>query len=97
MPFGMCWGLDLTASLVLIMGTESYDGREHKYVDYPVTDLLHMTGLASRYALLCTMYYAHLFEDILSFSVGTHRSGSRRLQYSRMFNVYPSGGLEAYP
>lgn len=55
-PFGMCWGVDLTASLVLIMGTESYDGREHKYVDYPVTDLLHMTGLASRYVVLhCTV------------------------------------------
>ncbi|CAM9812570.1 unnamed protein product [Ectocarpus sp. 6 AP-2014] len=47
-PFGMCWSLDLSASLVVVMGTESYDGREHKYVDYPVTDLLHMTGLASR-------------------------------------------------
>ena len=48
-PFGMCWSLDVSASLVVVMGTESYDGREHKYVDYPVTDLLHMTGLASRY------------------------------------------------
>lgn len=47
-PFDMCWGLDVSASLVLVMGTESYDGREHKYVDYPVTDMLQMTGLASR-------------------------------------------------
>ena len=47
-PFGMCWSLDVSSSLVVVMGTESYDGREHKYVDYPVTDLLHMTGLASR-------------------------------------------------
>lgn len=54
-PFGMCWGLDLAASLVVVMGTESYDGREHKYVDYPVTDLLHMTGLASRCAIVSDM------------------------------------------
>lgn len=47
-PYTMCWGLDQTASLVVVMGTESYDGREHKYVDYPVTDLLQMTGLAAR-------------------------------------------------
>lgn len=47
-PFGLCWGLDCAASLAVVMGTESYDGREHKYVDYPVTDLLQMTGLASR-------------------------------------------------
>jgi pre-mRNA-splicing helicase BRR2 len=38
------WG----AHLVVIVGTESYDGREHKYVDYPVADVLHMMGRANR-------------------------------------------------
>ena len=56
-PFGMCWSLDVSASLVVVMGTESYDGREHKYVDYPVTDLLHMTGLASRCILFTSFNY----------------------------------------
>jgi len=26
------------------MGTESFDGREHRYVNYPITTVLHMMG-----------------------------------------------------
>ncbi|KAK2661001.1 hypothetical protein Ddye_007534 [Dipteronia dyeriana] len=44
----MCWGLPLTAHLVVVMGTQYYDGQENAHTDYPVTDLLQMMGHASR-------------------------------------------------
>ncbi|KAG9146680.1 hypothetical protein Leryth_005025 [Lithospermum erythrorhizon] len=44
----MCWGVPLTAHLVVVMGTQYYDSRENAQTDYPVTDLLQMMGHASR-------------------------------------------------
>ncbi|CAN4101060.1 unnamed protein product [Withania somnifera] len=44
----MCWGVPLSAHLVVVMGTQYYDGRENAHTDYPVTDLLQMMGHASR-------------------------------------------------
>mmetsp|Transcript_35927 Transcript_35927/g.58074 ORF Transcript_35927/g.58074 Transcript_35927/m.58074 type:complete len:2158 (+) Transcript_35927:72-6545(+) len=43
-----CWGMTMAAHLVVIMGTQQYDGRAHQYVDYPITDVLQMMGRASR-------------------------------------------------
>lgn len=43
-----CWGVTLSAHLVVVMGTQYYDGRENAQSDYPVTDLLQMMGHASR-------------------------------------------------
>lgn len=48
MSSSMCWGVPLRAHLVIIMGTQYYDGRENAHTDYPVTDLLQMMGQASR-------------------------------------------------
>ncbi|CAD6222868.1 unnamed protein product [Miscanthus lutarioriparius] len=44
----MCWGKPLPAHLVVVMGTQYYDGRENAHTDYPITDLLQMMGHASR-------------------------------------------------
>lgn len=45
----MCWGMSLAAHLVVIMGTQYYDGAHSQGAnDYPVTDLLQMMGRASR-------------------------------------------------
>lgn len=44
----MCWGMHLTAHLVVVMGTQYYDGRENAHTDYTITDLLQMMGHASR-------------------------------------------------
>ena len=45
----MCWGMSLAAHLVVIMGTQYYDGTHSQGAnDYPVTDLLQMMGRASR-------------------------------------------------
>ena len=43
-----CWGLTLRAQLVVLMDTQHYDGSEHRYVDYPITDILQMMGRACR-------------------------------------------------
>jgi len=47
-PVSLCWELDARGHLVVIMGTESYDGKEHKYSQFPITDILQMMGLACR-------------------------------------------------
>lgn len=44
---------------VVIMGTEFYDGREHRYCNYPVTDVLQMMGRSVvRYGLRASSYAA---------------------------------------
>ncbi|XP_054766386.2 U5 small nuclear ribonucleoprotein 200 kDa helicase-like [Lytechinus pictus] len=44
----MCWGMTLNAHLVVVMDTQYYNGKIHAYVDYPITDVLQMTGRANR-------------------------------------------------
>jgi len=45
----MCWSMGgMAAHLLIIMGTSYYEGREHRYTDYPITDLLQMIGRAHR-------------------------------------------------
>lgn len=44
----LSWGMSLRAFLVVVMDASSFDGREHRFVDYPVTDILQMLGLAGR-------------------------------------------------
>ncbi|KAI9828704.1 MAG: DEIH-box ATPase [Thelocarpon impressellum] len=44
----VCWELDCSAHLVIVMGTQFFEGREHRYVDYPLSEVLQMFGKASR-------------------------------------------------
>lgn len=44
----VCWELNLTAHLVIVMNTQFFDGREHRYIDYPISEILQMFGKASR-------------------------------------------------
>lgn len=44
----VCWEIDCTAHLVIVMGTQFYEGREHRYIDYPISEVLQMFGKASR-------------------------------------------------
>jgi len=44
----LCWGMTLSAHLVVIMDTKYFDGKENRYVDYPIADMLQMMGRASR-------------------------------------------------
>lgn len=34
------------ANMVIVLGTQDYDGREHRYVDYTIDDMLEMISLA---------------------------------------------------
>ncbi|XP_065316283.1 activating signal cointegrator 1 complex subunit 3-like [Gordionus sp. m RMFG-2023] len=44
----LAWGVNYPAHLVVIKGTEYFDGKTHKYVDFPITDVLQMMGRAGR-------------------------------------------------
>ncbi|PPQ67232.1 hypothetical protein CVT24_011551 [Panaeolus cyanescens] len=42
------WSLPVASYMVIIMGVQYYEGKEHRYIDYPVMDVLQMMGKASR-------------------------------------------------
>lgn len=44
----LCWSSQLQAYLVIIMDTQYYNGQEHTYEDYPISDMLQMCGRANR-------------------------------------------------
>ena len=44
----LCWGMSMSAHMVVIMGTEYFEGKEHRYVDVPVADVVQMLGRACR-------------------------------------------------
>ncbi|OAF71443.1 Activating signal cointegrator 1 complex subunit 3 [Intoshia linei] len=44
----LAWGINMPCHLVIIKGTEFYDGKTHTYVDFPITDVLQMIGRAGR-------------------------------------------------
>ncbi|VDM59111.1 unnamed protein product [Angiostrongylus costaricensis] len=47
-PRTMCYQIDMSAYLVVIMDTQFYNGKYHVYEDYPIGDVLHIVGLANR-------------------------------------------------
>ena len=44
----LAWGVNFPAHLVIVKGTEFFDGKTKRYVDFPVTDVLQMMGRAGR-------------------------------------------------
>lgn len=44
----LAWGVNFPAHLVVVKGTEYYDGKSKRYVDFPITDVLQMMGRAGR-------------------------------------------------
>lgn len=44
----LAWGVNLPAHLVVVKGTEYFDGTVKRYVDLPITDVLQMMGRAGR-------------------------------------------------
>ncbi|XP_035275988.1 activating signal cointegrator 1 complex subunit 3 [Anguilla anguilla] len=44
----LAWGVNFPAHLVIVKGTEYFDGKTRRYVDYPITDVLQMMGRAGR-------------------------------------------------
>ncbi|KAK3077742.1 hypothetical protein LTS18_009435, partial [Coniosporium uncinatum] len=43
-----CWEVDANAHQVIVMGTQFFEGREHRYIDYPIAEMLQMFGKAGR-------------------------------------------------
>ncbi|EPS38856.1 hypothetical protein H072_7384 [Dactylellina haptotyla CBS 200.50] len=50
----VCWELEATAPLIVVMGTQYFEGREHRYVDYPLNEVLQMFGKSTNKAVLMT-------------------------------------------
>uniref|UniRef100_A0A914XKB1 Activating signal cointegrator 1 complex subunit 3 n=1 Tax=Plectus sambesii TaxID=2011161 RepID=A0A914XKB1_9BILA len=44
----LAWGVNFPAHLVIVKGTEYFDAKLCRYVDFPVTDVLQMIGRAGR-------------------------------------------------
>eukprot|EP00181_Compsopogon_caeruleus_P000342 CAMPEP_0184689050 /NCGR_PEP_ID=MMETSP0312-20130426/30434_1 /TAXON_ID=31354 /ORGANISM="Compsopogon coeruleus, Strain SAG 36.94" /LENGTH=2036 /DNA_ID=CAMNT_0027146347 /DNA_START=395 /DNA_END=6502 /DNA_ORIENTATION=- len=59
----LAWGVNLPAHLVVIKGTEFYDGKQKKYVDMPITDILQMMGRAGRPQFDSRAYAVILVQD----------------------------------
>jgi pre-mRNA-splicing helicase BRR2 len=43
-PADLCWKLPCVGDLIVVMGTEAFDGAVGRHVDYPIVDLLRMMG-----------------------------------------------------
>lgn len=44
----LAWGVNFPARLVIVKGTEYFDGATKRYIDMPVTDVIQMVGRAGR-------------------------------------------------
>ena len=44
----LAWGVNLPAHMVIVKGTEFFDGKQRKFVDFAITDVLQMVGRAGR-------------------------------------------------
>ncbi|RDW25348.1 Sec63 Brl domain-domain-containing protein [Yarrowia lipolytica] len=64
-----CW-TSPRSQLSVILGTQTYEGSEHRYVNYPISTVLQMIGQASNDALVLTPaaakdYYLRFLNDSL--------------------------------
>ena len=58
----LAWGVNFPARLVVVKGTEFFDPKLKRYVDFPLTDLLQMIGRAGRpgfddHGIACVMVH----------------------------------------
>ncbi|KAG8216298.1 putative RNA helicase [Butyriboletus roseoflavus] len=68
------WSLPVASYMVVIMGVQFFEGKEHRYVDYPVMDVLQMMGKAcrpreddrSRCVLMCQQTRKDFYKKFLS-------------------------------
>ncbi|KAG6370880.1 putative RNA helicase [Boletus reticuloceps] len=68
------WNLPVASYMVIIMGVQFFEGKEHRYVDYPVMDVLQMMGRAcrpreddrSRCVLMCQQTRKDFYKKFLS-------------------------------
>ena len=67
------WSLPVASYMVAVMGVQFYEGKEHRYVDYPVMDVLQMMGACrpledenSRCVLMCQQTRKDFYKKFLS-------------------------------
>ncbi|KAF8156619.1 Sec63 Brl domain-containing protein [Crassisporium funariophilum] len=68
------WSFPVASYMVIIMGVQFYEGKEHRYIDYPVMDVLQMMGRAcrpledenSRCVLMCQQTRKEFYKKFLS-------------------------------
>ena len=46
--YQLCWELEMNAYMAIIMDTQRYDGKEKRYIDYTIPDMLQMMGRATQ-------------------------------------------------
>ena len=64
----------MSSYMVIVMGAQFFEGKEHRYIDYPITDVLQMMGHACRPAddesslciLMCQQTRKDFFKKILN-------------------------------
>jgi pre-mRNA-splicing helicase BRR2 len=73
----VAWSLPVASYMVIIMGVQYYEGKEHRYVDYSVMDVLQMMGKAcrplederSRCVLMCQQTRKDFYKKFVSESL----------------------------
>lgn len=73
----LSWAINISAYLSIIMDTQYYNGKNHSYEDYPITDVLQMIGRANRpnddpdatCVLMCQTSKKDFFKKFLSESL----------------------------
>ena len=73
-PQDMAWSMPIASHLAIVMGMQYFEGREHRYVDYAVTDVLQMIGCAcrpaedekSRCVLMCQQIRKDFYKKFIS-------------------------------
>ncbi|KDN46281.1 putative ATP dependent RNA helicase [Tilletiaria anomala UBC 951] len=45
-----CWSIPLTAHMTIVMSLQAYEGKEHRYVDYALPEVLQMVGRSTQAA-----------------------------------------------
>lgn len=57
----LAWGVNFPAHLVIVKGTEFYDGKTRRYVDYPITGIVtNHKNLSDEYMLYLNHYVTFL-------------------------------------
>ena len=69
-----CWSIPLTAHMTIIMSLQTYEGKEHRYIDYSLPEVLQMLGKSTqpgdeestRCVLLCQATRKDYFRKFLA-------------------------------
>lgn len=66
----LAWGVNFPAHLVVVKGTEFFDGKSQRYVDFPITDLLQVWYLLPAVASPpCAFRHCFVFSTVLGVCV----------------------------